>query len=195
MLEGGIIILVLLLLFRTKNGNTAIRVKRHKNYLKRAKRMHRKLARKPPREVFYSLRSVNPYVFEELILVAFNAIGFKVKRSKRYSGDGGVDGKVKIDGDWYFIQAKKYSGYINPSHVKDFKALCDRSGKNGFFIHTGKTGKESYNHVGNSVKIISGNKLLRMFETTSERRSFFDRGSLQREKITVLFALKKKEDA
>jgi len=195
MVEGGIIIIVLLLLFRTKNGNTAIRVKRHKNYLRKAKRMHKSLSRKEPRELFYLLRSVNPYVFEELILVAFASVKFKIKRSKRYSGDGGIDGKVKVNGKWCFIQAKKYSGYINPNHVKDFKTLCDRSGKSGFFIHTGKTGKESYMSAGDSVKIISGNKLLRMFSISTQKRSFFDRGSLQREQITVLFGLKKKEDA
>nr|AKN37600.1 putative membrane protein [Vibrio sp. FF_291] len=187
----GLILIVVYFLVFTNKGRSTIRLRRHKRYLKAAKRTHKGLRNKRPAHMFYSLRNLNPYVFEELILVAFSSVGCKVKRSPRYSGDGGIDGKVKINGQWYFIQAKKYEGYINPSHVSEFAKICDLHKKNGFFIHTGKTGKESYNRVGGRVKIISGNNMLRMFSITSEPRSWFDRGGLQRDKIEILLSLKK----
>ncbi|MEJ2668735.1 MAG: hypothetical protein P8077_00225 [Gammaproteobacteria bacterium] len=52
--------------------------------------------------------------------------------------------------------------HINPQHVNAFQALCRSRQSKGLFIHTGKTGKGArvFNHSG--IKIISGNRLLRL---------------------------------
>ena len=34
------------------------------------------------------LKKIDPFVFEELVLSAFQSHGFKIKRNKRYTGDG-----------------------------------------------------------------------------------------------------------
>lgn len=44
------------------------------------------------------LRKIDPFVFEELLLEGFERRGFEVIRNRRYTGDGGIDGRVKIDG-------------------------------------------------------------------------------------------------
>ncbi len=108
------------------------------------------------------LRKINPYVFEELLLLACERRGHPVKRNASYSGDGGLDGQVIIDGKKYFIQAKRYGRTITPSHIQDFGALLLKSRCEGFFIHTGRTGHlsrallQNYTHV----HLVSGQRLL-----------------------------------
>ena len=109
---------------------------------------------------FAYLRKVDPFVFEEMILSAFKDSGIKIKRNKRYTGDGGIDGKIIINGSPVLIQAKRYAKHISPQHVSDFASLCRQNKAKGLFIHTGKTGAKSLSHLGQQVGIISGQKLL-----------------------------------
>jgi restriction system protein len=108
------------------------------------------------------LRKINPYVFEELLLMAFERQGYAVIRNASYSGDGGLDGQVIIGDKKYFIQAKRYGRTITPSHIQDFGALLLKSRCEGFFIHTGRTGHLSrallQNHT--HVHLVSGQRLL-----------------------------------
>lgn len=132
--------------------------------LKRLKRLN------TPQEQITHLRSVNPFVFEEMILTALKQRGYKIKRNKRYSGDGGIDGHVIIKNHSYLIQAKRYANHINPAHVQSFALLCKRQGKRGLFVHTGKTGKKSYQIVQFSeIEIISGDRLLNMLISEHKR--------------------------
>lgn len=101
------------------------------------------------------LRKINPFTFEELILSALEESGAKIKRNKRYTGDGGVDGKFKIDGNWYLIQAKRYSNYISLKDMEKFEILCKKQKIRGVFIHTGKVGKDTLSRYNNKhIKII-----------------------------------------
>jgi restriction system protein len=68
---------------------------------------------------------------------------YSIKRNKRYSGDGGIDGQVIIGRHCYLIQAKRYTNHINPAHVQSFMLLCQQRGKRGLFVHTGKTKQKS----------------------------------------------------
>ncbi|EDV6712996.1 restriction endonuclease, partial [Salmonella enterica subsp. enterica serovar Havana] len=108
------------------------------------------------------LRKISPYVFEELLLSAFERQGLTVVRNASYSGDGGLDGQVIIDGEHWLIQAKRYSRAVSPAHVEDFDRLLLHSGRRGLFIHTGRTGKMSRTlHMESPrLRIISGQRLL-----------------------------------
>lgn len=88
--------------------------------------------------LFSYLRKIDPFVFEELILLTFKKYGFKIKRNKRYTHDGGIDGRVKKNGEKFLVQAKRYSGNINSEHVNDFIKTCRCYKVCGYFIHTGK---------------------------------------------------------
>jgi restriction system protein len=116
-----------------------------------------------PEEQITHLRGVNPYVFEEMILTALKHRGYQIKRNKRYSGDGGIDGQTIIEGHCYLIQAKRYANHINPAHVQSFARLCERRGRRGLFVHTGRTGKKS-NRIAqfSEIEMISGDRLLNM---------------------------------
>ncbi|WJV38604.1 restriction endonuclease [Raoultella terrigena] len=120
------------------------------------------------------LRKINPYVFEELLLLAFERQGYAVIRNASYSGDGGLDGQVIIGDKKYFIQAKRYGRTITPSHIQDFGALLLKSRCEGFFIHTGRTGQLSRALLQNHphVHLVSGQKLLALLAGNAEWLSF-----------------------
>lgn len=121
---------------------------------------------------FAYLRSIDPYVFEELILESFEQLGHRIKRNTRYSGDGGIDGRVwGKSGQLYLIQAKRYKGHINPQHVQEFASLVHRNKCRGVFIHTGRTGKLARDIAlqNPNLKIISGPKLMRLILPPPQR--------------------------
>jgi len=116
------------------------------------------------------LRKINPYVFEELLLLAFERQGYAVIRNTSYSGDGGLDGRVIIGDQKYLIQAKRYDRAITPSHIKGFGALLRHHHCQGFFIHTGRTGQLSRALLQNHphVHLVSGQKLLALLADNAE---------------------------
>lgn len=148
-------------LTRRRRGRASLR--RHRRYRATAARV---LARLPQLsgegERLNYLRRINPYVFEELLLLALTRQGLTVVRNASYSADGGLDGQVWIAGERYLIQAKRYRRAITPAHVADFARLLARERCAGLFIHTGRTGEKSRQHsrVSGALQIISGQRLL-----------------------------------
>ncbi|MBN3171868.1 restriction endonuclease [Pectobacterium brasiliense] len=159
------------MLFRLR-GKASVR--RHRRYRKTAERLLKRLPTLAgdAQRVSY-LRRVNPYVFEELLLLAMERQGLKVIRNASYSGDGGVDGQVFIEGQCWLIQAKRYSRAIDPEHVAEFSALLIQHRCGGLFIHTGRTGAKSKQHENSIHKntyplhIISGKRLLSLLAGNS----------------------------
>jgi restriction system protein len=91
--------------------------------------------------VISSLRRIDPFVFEELLLHCFKDAGYQVVRNQRYTGDDGVDGRIYRDGKLYLLQAKRYAGLIDAGHLREFENTVRRySAAGGFFVHTGRTG-------------------------------------------------------
>ena len=129
-----------------------------------AERALKKLATlQTPQQQFYYLRGLSEFVFEDMVMSALEQHGFKIIRNKRYTGDGGIDGRAYLNGQHYLIQSKRYRKYINPAHVFDFSEDCERRKGKGLFVHTGKTGTMSKEIACNTdVEIISGSKLLRL---------------------------------
>ena len=142
-----------------------VRKKTHTNKIKQAKRVLKRLSadefKQSGSKTFSYLRKIDPLVFEECLLFCFERRGFKVKRNKTYTGDGGLDGKVTLDdGSHWAIQAKRYSNHINPKHVKEFSDLVSKGNyTGGFFIHTGKTGERSHQNLAEDIYFISGGNL------------------------------------
>ena len=120
-----------------------------------------------PAQRFGFLRSINHFTFEELILSAYERKGYKVIRNEKYTGDGGIDGKVVIDGSTVLIQAKRYSGAISRIDVSQFGHICISEKTTGLFIHTGTTPKSVWKEVNQlhpQIEIISGERLLKTLE-------------------------------
>lgn len=126
-----------------------------------------RLKGKPADHQMAQLRKVNPFVFEEMVLSAIKKQGHQITRNKRYTGDGGIDGRCVINGVPYLIQAKRYSTHINPAHVQDFARICQRRKTKGLFVHTGKTGAKSRNLArDHKIEMISGQRLLNLLNNT-----------------------------
>lgn len=117
------------------------------------------------------LRKINPFTFEELLLSLFKENGCRITRNKRYTGDGGIDGKFKYKGKSYLVQAKRYSNYIKSTDVEKFSQLCRDKHVRGLFIHTGKCGRGSKEIADNNPNI--------MIITPEELVVFIKTGRLQ----------------
>ncbi len=116
----------------------------------------------PPALIYAWLRAMDALAFEEPLLESFERREHRVVHNRRYTGDGGIDGQVVIDGRIWLIQAKRYAGAIRPEHVQAFASLCAARGAPGLFIHTGRTGGSSSDVVARyaAVEIVSGRQLL-----------------------------------
>lgn len=118
------------------------------------------------KRVFGYLRTIDSTVFEELTLTALADAGYRIKRNRRYTGDGGSDGWVWLDRKWCPVQCKRYSSAINPAHVRDFAVLLEKLGVGeGVFVHTGRTGDKSWQSVASSARkihMVSGRNLCEM---------------------------------
>jgi len=157
----GLFIVVMAVL--NLRGGGKARQRSHHHYLSSAERVMSRLPRlSGDAQRLAYLRKINPYVFEELLLLAFQRQGNKVVRNPSYSGDGGMDGQVFIGGQRYLIQAKRYGKSITPSHIQAFGGLLLQEQCEGFFIHTGRTGNLSRAllRAHPQVHLISGQRLL-----------------------------------
>jgi restriction system protein len=136
---------------------------RHKHHILKSEQILGRLGKgvKWQSELAY-LRAVHPSSFEELLLTALAKAGYRIQRNKRYTGDGGLDGKMWMpDGRLVLIQAKRYGGKVSLQHIKDFSALCVKNNCSGLFIHTGKTPKIAWSRtISSSLMIISGPRLI-----------------------------------
>ncbi|MBU2852939.1 restriction endonuclease [Acidithiobacillus ferriphilus] len=106
------------------------------------------------------LRKLDPLVFEEMVLDAFQCKGWIVERNSHYTGDGGLDGKVYRDNHWIGIQCKRYKGAIQSAHVDLFARDLHKFGlSEGYFVHTGRTPAGTRHRQGNVI-ILSGRELM-----------------------------------
>jgi restriction system protein len=113
-----------------------------------------------PGAVISYIRKMHPHAVEELVLSAAEAAGHKVKRNRAYTGDGGIDGQIMVDGQWHLVQTKRYSSAINPAHVAYFSDLCRRRRQPGLFVHCGRTGNKSRANAAANVRFISGQAIV-----------------------------------
>jgi restriction system protein len=166
-IDPTILLLILFVLAALGAVGRAIRLPaRHRWRRRQARIMAAQLQgrdRAQPVQLIYArLRAMDPLAFEELLLECFERRGLKIIRNHRYTGDGGVDGRIVIEDQTLLIQAKRYASAIRPEHVADFIALCRARHCRGLFIHTGRTGPQSRQHVtaDNMVSIVSGAELI-----------------------------------
>lgn len=145
----------------------SVRHRRHKRKQQSARRVLERIKTLPgfPQKISY-LRKIDPFVFEELLLHAFEDAGFKITRNAKYTGDGGIDGRFWVDGRKFLIQAKRYSSWVSTAHIDQLDALAKEDGSFAVFCHTGKTRKQTLDTYKSHdrVMIISGERLISLVE-------------------------------
>ena len=151
-------VIICLLVFRVRLTPHAIMVRFARRRLKQLKTIQN------PGQQYSYLRKVNHFVYEEMILTALYCLGYQIKRNKRYTGDGGIDGRVYINKKLVLIQAKRYKDHIKLQDVKDFAAVCTRKKCKGLFVHTGRTGKGVWadESVYSTIDVVSGERMLKL---------------------------------
>lgn len=119
-------------------------------------------------QLFRYIRKIDAFVFEEMILFAFEALGCDIRRNSRYTGDGGVDGRFRYQGAQYLIQAKNYSGFIQTADIKSLSEQSSAAEAIGVFVHTGKTRPATWRIARQqNVVVISGSAVLALLLGTS----------------------------
>lgn len=133
-----------------------------------------------PRMLAY-LRKIDALVFEELVLTAFEAgQGLSIIRNDAYTGDGGIDGRVYLNGHLYLIQAKRYEGAIDAQHVREFcEVVLQQEARGGIFVHTGRTPPGAYRQLAQhrQVILISGDRLVQLMQANPLELLAFHRQS------------------
>lgn len=121
------------------------------------------IAQRDWRAALAYLRKVDPWVFEEVLLTALARRGYRIERNARYTGDGGIDGRVWISGRQHLLQVKRYAAAIRPNHVRAFCHLCQTEGRPGVLVHTGRTGPASVAILSDypEISLLSGPDLVR----------------------------------
>lgn len=110
--------------------------------------------------------SISPSQFERLCRRLLRELGFVEVEVTQQSNDGGIDGKgiIKIGGVLSFhvvFQAKRHSGSVSTSVVRDFRgAMVGRADK-GLIISTGNFTREARNEAlrdgATPIDLIGGN--------------------------------------
>ncbi len=109
----------------------------------------------PSRRIQY-LRQMDPFVFEEMVLDTFQRHGWTVVRNRRYTGDGGIDGRVYNGGDWYGVQCKRIRGDVLLHVLLKFERDLKRNGlRKGFFVHTGRLAATAFENTPPCITVIS----------------------------------------
>lgn len=160
------------LLFGEARLLSDVKKRRHRRYRRKAAKVYRLMndGKMTDGARLNYLRKINPYVFEELVVMAFGKKGYSTRKGDGYSGDGGLDGEVYKDGKCFLLQCKRYSNYISPEHVAAFIKVCEERKRSGFFVHTGKTGKKARitSYSSPYVTFISGQRLLSLIDQNNE---------------------------
>lgn len=125
-------------------------------------------------ELLQKIKQSPPSFFEKLVvdvLIAMGYGGFDSSNGKvtQYSGDGGIDGIIKMDKlglDTIYIQAKRWENSVPVSAVRDFAgSLLSKKARKGVFITTSYFPKSAYEYVQSidpTIILIDGEQLTKM---------------------------------
>jgi restriction system protein len=104
------------------------------NTLKALKKRKTKNTAGDEQKVRQTLNAMSPYSFEYLITEGFKRQGAEIRKIQRASGDGGIDGMLKLNGRWHLIQAKRYQTPVSSSMIEGFHQLCQEKRMPGVFV-------------------------------------------------------------
>src|SRR3546814_265259 len=157
----------------------------HRRIRGQSKRALKRMQSMTPGAMINYLRKMNPHAVEEIILDEAEAAGHRIRCNHAYTGDGGIDGEIMVDGVWHLVQTKRYRKTISPQHVADFTALCARRGQPGLFVHCGRTGQKSRFNASAQVRFISGTSITALITGRRSEEHTYELQSLMRNSYAV----------
>ena len=122
------------------------------------KESHDKIRQRVESELLDRIMKNPPEFFERLVVQLMRKMGYGIDdRVTGRSGDGGIDGVIKIDKlgfDEIYLQAKRQSVTVTPDQVRSFTGtLIGTKSKRGVFITTSDFSKSARDHVDNMVGV------------------------------------------
>lgn len=117
------------------------------------------------------LESIDPYYFQEVILVLFKKMGYGDFESTPKSGDGGIDGIINQDQlgiDRIYIQAKRYKegNKVREPEIRNFIGAMSGDVRKGIFVTTATFDDQAITKAlsdrNHTLILIDGNKLVEL---------------------------------
>ncbi len=117
--------------WRNEALGTLKSLKKHQTEKRSGNKEQAELAEQRVRQ---TLNAMSPYAFEYLITEGLKRQGADIRKIQRASGDGGIDGMLKLQGRWHLIQAKRYRSPVSTPMIEDFHRLCQEKRMPGVFV-------------------------------------------------------------
>ncbi len=138
-------------------------------YRRVAKRILKHIDSLPPEQLPATLSTVHHFVFEELILLQLKRKGADVLQNRRYTNDGGIDGRYRYGKQkrWNLIQAKRYAlnQHAAASDVAKLSAQCTRACVDGLFITTGRMSAQLKRKYGEQLHLVDRDNVALFFKS------------------------------
>jgi hypothetical protein len=112
------------------------------------------------------LINMHPEKFEHLICDLFRKMGYQVEHTQ-YTGDSGIDGYLKKNGDLSILQCKRVKGSVGELILRDLFGTMHATGaRGGFVVTTGKVSQQAKNWATNKpIRIIETDELVNYIRT------------------------------
>lgn len=104
---------------------------------------------------------LHPVEFEQFVLRYFQVVGYEVQETK-VTGDGGIDGVLRLAGRTYLLQCKRYAGNsVGEPPIRDFfGAITKAQAAGGFFVTTSTFTPTAIDFAtGTNIELIDGDTL------------------------------------
>ena len=123
-------------------------------------------------DLLESLKSVDPYLFEQIVVRLLEKMGYGEGDAVGRSGDGGIDGIINQDPlglEKVYVQAKRWEGNVGTGPIFSFGGSLGAQGASkGVFITTStfnsnaRQAAQSISAGGNLIRLIDGQELARL---------------------------------
>lgn len=126
------------------------------------------LSKRLKSELLEKVYSVDPYYFQNIILLLFKKMGYGDFETTPKSGDGGVDGIINQDQlgiERIFIQAKRYKreNKVRELDIRNFIGAMSGEVRTGIFVTTSSFDenaiKKAQNDRNHTIVLIDGDRL------------------------------------
>lgn len=104
--------------------------------------------------------SLGPEGFEEFVMRYFRLCGYDAERTGGVA-DGGIDGRLRRDGQVFFVQCKRFAGQsIGEPVIRDFLGAVTKAGAaGGYFVTTTTFAGGAYRFAnGTLIQLIDGER-------------------------------------
>jgi restriction system protein len=135
-------------------------------------------------ELLDKLKSIDPYLFEKVILILLNKMGYGDFIETSKSRDGGIDGIINQDQlglEKIYIQAKRYSeNKVRETDIRNFIGAMSGDTRKGIFVTTSsfdENAQKKAREAHHTIILVDGPRLVELmhkFNVGVQIKSFYE---------------------